>query len=118
MKQNGRRSETQIRIDNLRGHPAEVVDQLRSALRNCSWPGLGRNGKEGANGLVLSGDPRRRGFYELETCDRVFYFAVSPRTGTIFLLATWPRRAAPGRKSPESARLRPMQKLVPEVLPG
>lgn len=118
MTHGGRDYEAEIRIDNLRGYAKEVVDELRSALRSFSWPGSGRNGKDGANGVVVSRDPRRRGLYELETGDRGFYIAVSPKTGTIFLLAAWPRSAAPERHPAESARLRPLQNLLPEVARG
>lgn len=118
MRNGQRHGEAEARIDNLRGYGTDVVDQLRSALRSCPWLGSGRNGKDGANGVVVSRDPRRRGFYELEAGDRVFYFAVSPRTRTIFLLAAWPRKGAPERHPAESARLRPLQKLVPEVARG
>jgi len=51
-------------------------------------------------GMLLTGiadvtpDPKRRGFYEVEHGRTVYYFSVSPLTGTIFLLAKW-RRATP-----------------------
>lgn len=67
-----------LRIDNLRHHPAETVDRLRCLL--------------GA-GASASPDPHRKGFYDLEDGNRVFYIYVSP-TGTILLLAVWSSESA------------------------
>jgi hypothetical protein len=47
-------------------------------------------------GILLAGsvdvmpDPKRKGFYEVEGGPTVYYIYVSPRSGTISLLACWP----------------------------
>jgi len=68
-----------LRIDNLRHYPAETVDRLRRLL---------------VAGASASPDPHRKGFYDLEDGNRRFYIHVCP-TGTVLLLATWPREGAP-----------------------
>ena len=46
-------------------------------------------------GILLAGsvdvmpDPKRKGFYEVEAGGTVYYIYLSPRSGTISLLATW-----------------------------
>lgn len=46
-------------------------------------------------GILLAGqvgvmpDPKRKGFYEVKGGRTVYYIYVSPRSGTISLLATW-----------------------------
>lgn len=46
-------------------------------------------------GILLAGepnltpDPKRKGFYEVETDSTVYYIYISSATGTVFLLATW-----------------------------
>jgi hypothetical protein len=35
-------------------------------------------------------DPKRPGYYEVESGARVYYINISPHTGKILLLATWP----------------------------
>jgi hypothetical protein len=67
-----------LRIDNLRHYPAETVDRLRCLL---------------LAGASASPDPHRKGFYDLEDGDRAFYIHQS-RTGTVLLLAIWPREGA------------------------
>lgn len=48
-----------------------------------------------ALGILLAGevnatpDPKRKGFYDVETDSNVYLIHVSPVTGTIYLLATW-----------------------------
>ncbi len=66
-------------IDNLRGYPVELINQLRSLL--AGGPDLSQ--------ATIYADASRSGFYDLETRDRVFYIHVSPISGKIFLLATW-----------------------------
>lgn len=63
-----------LRIDNLRNHPVEMVEQLRALL--------------GA-GASAHADPHRQHFYELENGSRVFYIHVSPHGDKVLLLATW-----------------------------
>jgi hypothetical protein len=69
-----------IRIENLRHHSTETVDRLRCLL---------------VAGAQASPDSRRKGFYDLADGDRAFYIHVSP-TGSVLLLAVWPRVVAPG----------------------
>jgi hypothetical protein len=75
-----------LRIDNLRHYPAETVVRLRCLL--------------GA-GASANPDPHRKGFYDLQDEDRAFYINVS-RTGTVLLLATWPREGAHHAPLPEA----------------
>jgi hypothetical protein len=67
-----------LRIENLRHHPAEMVERLRSLL---------------VTGVLAVADPHRKGFYDLEDGDRRFYVHLSP-TGTVLLLASWQIEAA------------------------
>lgn len=69
----------EVRIEDLRNHPAETVMRLQSLL---------------VGGVTVSPDPKRTGFYEFESESDVYYIHVSPVSGTIFLLATWPNVAA------------------------
>ena len=62
------------KIEDLRHHPVEVVEKLRSLL---------------AGGAVAHVDPHRDSFYEIESNGRVFYVCVSPITGKVLLLGTW-----------------------------
>jgi hypothetical protein len=61
-------------IEDLRHHPAEVVEKLRALL---------------ASGAVAHEDPHRESFYEVESNGRVYYICVSPITGKVLLLGTW-----------------------------
>ena len=61
------------RIEDLRNHPAESVEALRTLLRT---------------GAPARPDPRRRDFYEIDNCSRVFYIHITPR-GRVLLLAVW-----------------------------
>ena len=71
--------EREVQIEDLRNHPIETVNMLRDLL-------LG--------GARVTPDPKRAGFYELEHSSTVYYIHVSPTTGKILLLATWPSSAA------------------------
>jgi len=61
-------------IDNLRNHPAEMVEVLRGLL------------VAGASAIP---DPRRRDFYEVENCSKVYYIHLSPTSGKVMFLAVW-----------------------------
>lgn len=63
-------------LDDLRNHPAETVEEVRSLL---------------AAGATARPDPRRKNFYELEGHSQVFYVYVYPRGSKVLLLAAWPR---------------------------
>jgi hypothetical protein len=71
--------EREMQIEDLRNHPVETVNMLRDLL---------------SNGAKVTPDPKRAGFYELEDTSTVYYIHVSPTTGKILLLATWPSKAA------------------------
>jgi hypothetical protein len=61
-------------IEDLGNHPTETVAALRNLL---------------AGGASTIADPKRRGFYEVESDSMVYYIHVSPATGKVLLLATW-----------------------------
>jgi hypothetical protein len=61
------------RIEDLRNHPVESIERLRHLLRA---------------GAQARPDPRRKDFYEVDDCQRVFYIHITPR-GRVLLLATW-----------------------------
>ncbi len=63
-----------IQIEDLRNHPEEMVTTLRDLL---------------AGGATIIPDPKRSGFYEIQSGSLVFYIYVSPASGKIVLLATW-----------------------------
>ncbi len=94
----GRRPQD-IEIDNRHGYPAEMVEQLRSLL-----VGLTASGD-----TVVRPDPHRPGLYDLEAADRVIYIYVSPVSGKVLLLASWPRKTSdesavsPTRMEPTAA---------------
>ena len=68
----------EAQIEDLRNHPAETVFTLRNLL---------------SGGALLVPDPKRRGFYEVESGSLVYYIHVSRVTGNVLLLATWPKDA-------------------------
>ncbi len=61
------------KIEDLRNHPAESVETLRTLL---------------SAGAPAQVDPRRKNFYEVENCARVFYIHITP-SGKVLLLAIW-----------------------------
>jgi hypothetical protein len=65
-------------IEDLGNHPAQTIAALRSLLAG------------GASGTT---DPKRSGFYEVESDSVIYYIHVSPVTGKILLLATWQNEA-------------------------
>jgi hypothetical protein len=67
-----------IQIEDLGNHPAATVAGLQNLL--------------GADPHVAP-DPKRSGFYEVEGRALTYYIHVSPVTGKILLLATWPNEA-------------------------
>ena len=71
--------EREMEIEDLRHHSTETINMLRDLL-------LG--------GACVRPDPKRAGFYELEHGSTVYYIHLSPVTGKILLLATWPSAAA------------------------
>ncbi len=76
---------SKAQIEDLGNHPTETVAALRSLL---------------AGGASTIPDPKRTGFYEVESDSVVYYIHVSPVTGRVLLLATWQNEAvAAGRAS-------------------
>ena len=71
---------SKTQIEDLGNHPTETVDALRSLL---------------TSGASTIADPKRNGFYELESDSVVYYIHVSPVTGKVLLLATWQNQAVP-----------------------
>jgi hypothetical protein len=71
--------ERELQIEDLRNHPAETVNMVRDLL---------------LSGAELIPDTKRAGFYELHHESTVYYIHISPVTGKILLLATWPIQAA------------------------
>lgn len=69
------------KIEDLREHPAELVEKLSALL---------------VAGARATPDPRRKNFYELENCSRVFYIHISPYNGKVYLLGTWEKEVAAG----------------------
>ena len=63
-----------IQIEDVGNHPKKAVTDLRCLL---------------AQGASTVADPKRNGFYEVESESTVYYIHVSPVTGKILLLATW-----------------------------
>jgi hypothetical protein len=63
-----------IQIEDLGNHPTQAVADLQCLL---------------AQGASTVADPKRNGFYEVESDSTVYYIHVSPVTGRILLLATW-----------------------------
>ena len=63
-------------VDNLRNYPAEIIKELEELL---------------LSGGPASPDPKRKGFYDLETRERTFFIQISSITGRVVLLTTWLR---------------------------
>lgn len=69
--------ERDMQIEDLQDHPEELVISLRNLL---------------ARGANVTPDPKRLGYYEVQSGARVYYINISPKTGRILLLATWPNQ--------------------------
>lgn len=72
---------SELQIEDVRHHPVEMVAMLRNLL--C------------AEGAKVTADPKRAGFYEVESGAVVYYINVSPTSGKILLLAAWPTQEMP-----------------------
>ena len=72
------------RIEDLRNHSAESIKTLRTLLQT---------------GAPARRDPRRRDFYEVDNCSRVFYIHITPR-GKVWLLAIWAKDSAESDAEP------------------
>jgi len=84
-------------IDNLRNHSAETVDKLRGLL---------------LAGAPASLDPRRKNFYELENCSKVYYIHLSPMNAKVMLLAVWDKDACTETTAQESAAKETAENLL------
>ena len=80
--------EREMQIEDVRNHPVETVTMLRNLL---------------FSGTQVTPDPKRADFYELEDAGVVYYIHISPISGKILLLATWPSEAALAPASHEAA---------------
>jgi len=69
----------ELEIEDIRHHPAEMIAMLRTLLEE---------------GTPVTPDPKRSDFYEIESDSVVYYVHISPVTGKILLLATWPTETA------------------------
>jgi hypothetical protein len=72
------------RIEDLRNHSAESIKTLRTLLQT---------------GAPARRDPRRRDFYEVDNCSRVFYIHITPR-GKVWLLAIWAKESTESDAEP------------------
>lgn len=71
------RCRREVQIEDPRNHPAETVAALRDIL---------------SRGARTIPDPKRRGFYEIQGDSLVYYIHISPVSGNVLLLATWPHQ--------------------------
>lgn len=71
-------------IEDLLGHPVEMVEQLRGQLENFHANGLHSHGSR------MIPDSKRAGFYEVRTAEFTYYIHVVPGSGKVLLLAAWP----------------------------
>jgi hypothetical protein len=65
-----------VQIEDLRNHGLEAVMTLKRVL-TC--------------GAKVTQDPKREGFYEVESRSTVYYVYAPRLNGKVTLLATWPR---------------------------
>ena len=65
----------QYDVEDVLGHPPEMVAELRERLADCAR---------------MVPDPKRAGFYEVLTADWTYYVSVVPGSGKVLLLAAWP----------------------------
>lgn len=69
----------EVQIEDLRNHSPETVMTLRRML-SC--------------GAKVTPDPKRAGFYEVESRRAVYYIYAPSLNGKVLLLATWPSESA------------------------
>lgn len=79
--------EGNVTIEDRRGYPAAVVENLRALL---------------AGGVRAELDPHRGDCYDLEDGARAYYIYISPVSGRVVLLATC-LKESPGRSRAASA---------------
>jgi hypothetical protein len=66
-------TQSEFKIEDLRSRPTDT-ETLRNLLEA---------------GTPFIPDPKRNGFYEVESGSLVYYIHVSPATGNVLLLAAW-----------------------------
>lgn len=67
----------EFEIEDVRSHPFEMVEDLREHISECAR---------------MIPDPKRAGFYEVETACLTYYITIVPGSGKVLLLAAWPRQ--------------------------
>ena len=72
-------SRTNIRIENARLYPSEVVDRLYAAL---------------SSGEELRADQSRTNFFTVNFEGRTYFIYISPVNGGVTLIATWAQKRA------------------------
>jgi hypothetical protein len=70
-------SRENVRIENARLYPSEVVDRLYTAL---------------SNGAELHVNESRTNFYDLNAAGNTYFIYISPATGKVTLIATWTQK--------------------------
>ncbi|MGO9639881.1 MAG: hypothetical protein ACLP1Y_01060 [Candidatus Acidiferrales bacterium] len=91
----------QPQVQDLRNHPAEVVEELRQLL---------------ASDAPARPDPQRADFYEVEGRSHVFFIYILPGSRNVVLLAAWPREEQPHAARARRDASRPIS-LETETLP-
>jgi hypothetical protein len=75
----------EFEIEDLLGHPPEMVEELRERLSE-----LHADGRAGDSGsLRIAPDPKRPGFYEVRGAETTYYIHILPSSGKVLLLAAW-----------------------------
>ena len=74
------RIESMPKVEALRSYPPGTADRLSQLL---------------AMGAPARPDPRREGFYEVESDSEVFYVHISPLNGRVLLIGIWQKSAEP-----------------------
>jgi len=69
---------SEVHIEDPRNHPRETVVELKDLL---------------SGEATFIPDPKRRGFYEVESGSVVYYIHIAPTTCNVTLLAIWPKDA-------------------------
>jgi hypothetical protein len=69
----------ELAIEDLGQHPAEALHGLRACLSSAP---------------KLLQDPKRKNLFEVHGCSSVYYIRISPVSGKISLIATWPDEPA------------------------
>jgi hypothetical protein len=64
------------RIETLRAYSAQTINALSDLI---------------TSGAPARPDPRRAGFYEIESASEVFYVHISPVNGRVLLIGVWHR---------------------------